>query len=361
MTDTSTPPVLISERRGALQLLRLNRPRALNALNLELIEALRHAVEQALEDDSIQTLWLESTEQKAFCAGGDIKAVAAALANKTADQQRQEGYRYFLAEYHLDALLANCPKPLVVWAPGLVMGGGWGLFAGGHKRLLSPTSLMAMPELSIGLFPDVGAAHFLQQPDWRLGTLIGISGIRLSAPEAVALGYADALIEDEASIETLKHHLAEGQALSEWQAPPLEQKEDIQNTWNTALNSLPEANLADWMQHIQQHDFAPFQQAADHWKTGSMLSVTLTWHHFRKLRNATRVQVLEQDLIVGAHACSEREFAEGVRALLIDKDKNPQWLYPTIESVPFNLIERFYRPLPFETEAVWPSELKDHV
>jgi hypothetical protein len=83
-----------------------------------------------------------------------------------------------------------------------------------------------------------------------------------------------------------------------------------------------------------------------------MLSVALTWHHFRKLRQASRVEALEQDLIVGAHACSEREFAEGVRALLIDKDRNPQWLYPSVESVPFNLIERFYRPLPFDTEAV---------
>lgn len=358
MTDTPTSPVLICERRGALQLLRLNRPRALNALNLELIEALRSAVEQAIKDDSITTLWLESTEQKAFCAGGDIKAVAAALANKTPDQQRQEGYRYFLAEYQLDALLANCPKPLVVWAPGLIMGGGWGLFAGGHKRLLSPTSLMAMPELAIGLFPDVGAAHFLQHPDWRLGTLMGISGIRLGAPEAVALGYADALIENDATIEALKSQLADGQPLTDWQAPELKQQASIQNAWNTALDSLPEANLTDWMAHIRQQDFAPFQQAADHWKTGSMLSVALTWHHFRKLRHANRVDVLEQDLIVGAHACSEREFAEGVRALLIDKDKNPQWLYPTIESVPFNLIERFYRPLPFEAEAVWPSGLE---
>lgn len=353
MNDTSTSSVLIQERRGALHILRLNRPRALNALNLELIQALRNAVEQAIDDDSVHSLWLESTEHKAFCAGGDIKAVAAALAGKTADQQRQEGYRYFLAEYQLDALLANCPKPLIVWAPGLIMGGGWGLLAGGHQRLLSPTSLMAMPELAIGLFPDVGAAHFLQQPDWRLGTLMGISGIRLSAPEAVALGYADALIEDPNSIEALKNQLAQGQPLTDWQAPALAQKDSIQTTWNNALDSLPEANLADWMKHIQQQDFAPFQQAADHWKTGSMLSVALTWHHFRKLRTASRVEALEQDLIVGAHACSEREFAEGVRALLIDKDKNPQWLYPTVESVPINLIERFYRPLPFETEAVW--------
>ncbi|MHA7879477.1 MAG: enoyl-CoA hydratase/isomerase family protein [Saccharospirillum sp.] len=352
MTENSDSPVLISERQGALQILRLNRPRALNALNLELIQALRQSVEQALSDDAITAIWLESTESKAFCAGGDIKAVAAALAEKNADEQRREGYRYFLAEYQLDALLANCPKPLVVWAPGLIMGGGWGLFAGANLRLVDVTSQLAMPELAIGLFPDVGAAHFLQQPDWRLGTFLGISGARVTAREAVALGYADALVEDTDKVIELKHHLATGGALADWAPTQLEGKADIQESWAAALDSLPEPRLSDWMQHIQHHDFGPFVQAKAHWQTGSMLSVALTWHHFRKLRQVSRVEALEHDLIVGAHACSEREFAEGVRALLIDKDRNPQWLYPSVESVPFNLIERFYRPLPFETEAV---------
>lgn len=353
MTESSRSTELVQiDRQGRLCVLRMNRPDALNALNLDLIESLTRAIETALADDSVQTLWLESTSARSFCAGGDVKALARALAAGDPDAQRETGYRYFLAEYRLDALIEHCPKPIVAWGEGLVMGGGWGLLAGADLKLVTADARFAMPELQIGLFPDVGAAHFLQKPDWRAGTLLGITGLHLSGLDAAALGYVDAVLEPPEAGD-LKARLADGMAVEDWTAPaPPERVATLGRDWRAALDHLPAPNLADWVAHLRHCDFEPFRQAVKLWRTGSALSLALTWHHFKRLRRADRVTALSQDLIVGANACSEKEFAEGVRALLVDKDKQPNWLYPNIESVPFTLIERFYRPLPFATEAI---------
>ncbi|WP_028669566.1 enoyl-CoA hydratase/isomerase family protein [Saccharospirillum impatiens] len=344
MNETLNVP-LQTEQLGALRVICLHRPKALNALDLGLIEALDTALTDAFADESVSSIWLQSTQARAFCAGGDVKALYQAAVDQPADVQRAEAIRYFSAEYQLDAKIEHSPKPIVMWGRGVVMGGGWGLFAGGDLKLIDADARFAMPELQIGLFPDVGAAHFLQQPDWRAGTLIGCSGIHLTAKDVLALGYADACL-DENGARQLKDWLAAGGAPSDWVIPALsDEVAERRDDWYSALDALPAPNLSDWMAHIDVSTFEPFRQAKQQWQSGSSLSVALTWHHFRRLRRASRVEALNEDLMVGAHAVAEREFLEGVRALLVDKDKSPAWLYPGIISVPMSLIDRFYRPV----------------
>ncbi len=345
MTQTSVSPLQI-EQQGALRVISLHRPQALNALDLRLIQALDAALTDAFTDDAVASIWLQSTQARAFCAGGDVKALYQAAFNQPADVQRAEALRYFAAEYQLDAKIEHSPKPIVTWGRGLVMGGGWGLFAGGNLKLVDADARFAMPELQIGLFPAVGAAHFLQKPDWRAGTLIGCSGIHLTADDVVALGYAD-LCADEVIVTGLKRWLAKGSNLADLKViePDTDSVLRCREDWQTALDTLPEPSLSDWMAQVTRSEFEPFKQAARQWESGSALSVALTWHHFRRLRGASRVEALNQDLMVGAHAVAEREFLEGVRALLVDKDKSPAWLYPSVISVPINLIDRFYRPI----------------
>ena len=357
MNDATFPeePLVQIEQRGALAIVRLNRPSALNALNLPLIEALTEALQSVLGDPGVATVWLESTSEKAFCAGGDVKALATALAEAEPDEQRRLGHHYFAAEYRLDALIEHSPKPIVAYGRGLVMGGGWGLLAGADWRLVDATSRFAMPELQIGLFPDVGAGHFLQALCWRAGTFVAISGVHLSILDVLALGYADAQV-DAASVATMQAALAEGRTLDELPLPAApDELADCRDQWQGALTALGEPNLADWMAQIRASDFEPFQAAAIQWQTASALSIAHTWHHCKRLRTSSRLEALQTDLTVGSNACAEREFLEGVRALLIDKDKTPAWLYPTVASVPFGLIERFYQPLPFEAERIRPA------
>lgn len=345
MTETPVSP-LQTEQEGALRVISLHRPQALNALDLSLIEALDAALTDAFADETVSSIWLQSSQARAFCAGGDVKALYQASVNQPADVQRAEAVRYFAAEYQLDAKIEHSPKPIVIWGRGLVMGGGWGLFAGGDLKLVDAEARFAMPELQIGLFPDVGAAHFLQKPDWRAGTLIGCSGIHLTASDVVALGYADLCVDESRAVD-LKHWLASGNTLADLPTDDAEDETVRQSRegWQAALDTLPEPSLSDWMAQVSRSEFEPFKQAARQWQSGSALSVALTWHHFRRLRGASRVEVLNQDLMVGAHAVAEREFLEGVRALLVDKDKSPAWLYPSVISVPINLIDRFYRPI----------------
>ena len=349
MTDIE---LVQTEQRQALMILRINRPLALNALNLELIEALTTALQQAFDDPSVRSIWLESALEKAFCAGGDVKALVSALAHLNADEQRRLGHRYFAAEYRLDAMIEHSPKPIVAYGRGLVMGGGWGLFAGADLRLVDASSRFAMPELQIGLFPDVGAGHFLQRPHWRAGTLIGISGMHLNSQDVLALGYAHAQLE-ATDLERLQSELANGRLPGELTLDePGDAVKAQGDTWLSALESLGEPILSDWMAAVRASDFAPFKAAAAQWQTASSLSIAHSWYHFKRLRDASRLAALQTDLVVASNLCSEPEFAEGVRALLIDKDKQPKWLYPAVENVPFNLIERFYQPLPFETAAI---------
>lgn len=351
--DPATANALVqTERRQALMILRLNRPEALNALNLDLIAALTTALQQAFDDDSVSSIWLESAVEKAFCAGGDVKALVTAVAGQPAAEQRRIGHRYFAAEYQLDAMIAHSPKPIVAYGRGLVMGGGWGLFAGADLRLVDRSSRFAMPELQIGLYPDVGAAHFLQQNDWRAGTLIGISGLHLSMIDVLALGYAEAAVDAD-QVVVLQAGLAAGQRPQQLTLAATDAAVQAHRlAWQQALEALGVPLLNDWMNAVRSSDFAPFQAAAEQWRTASALSIAHCWYHFKHLRQASRVQALATDLVVASNLCSEPEFAEGVRALLIDKDKQPKWLYPQVENVPFNLIERFYRPLPFETVSI---------
>lgn len=340
------------EQQQALMILRLNRPLALNALNLELIEALTAALQQAFDEPSVRSIWLESAFDKAFCAGGDVKALVSALAHLNADEQRRLGHRYFAAEYQLDAMIEHSPKPIVAYGRGLVMGGGWGLFAGADLRLVDASSRFAMPELQIGLFPDVGAGHFLQRHHWRAGTLIGISGIHLNSQDVLALDYAHAQV-DAAEVTGLQMALAEGRSPAELEMKPADAELDAhRDAWLSALDQLGEPVLSDWMARVRGSEFAPFKAAAAQWQSASALSIAHTWHHFKRLRDTTRLTALQTDLVVASNLCSEPEFAEGVRALLIDKDKQPKWLYPAVDNVPFNLIERFYQPLPFETASI---------
>ncbi|WP_108124515.1 enoyl-CoA hydratase/isomerase family protein [Saccharospirillum mangrovi] len=349
MTNTDLVQV---QRRQALTILRLNRPLALNALNLELIEVLTKALQQAFDDPEVRSIWLESAVEKAFCAGGDVKALVSALAHLNAEEQRRLGHRYFAAEYRLDAMIEHSPKPIVALGRGLVMGGGWGLFAGANVRLVDASSRFSMPELQIGLFPDVGAGHFLQKHHWRAGTLIGISGIHLTHDDVLALDYAHAQVGAE-DVALLQAELASGKLPAELTLSPADARIlEHRDAWLSALESLGEPVLSDWIAQVQASDFEPFKAAAVQWQTASSLSIAHTWHHFKRLREASRLTALQTDLVVASNLCSEPEFTEGVRALLIDKDKQPKWLYPAVENVPFNLIERFYQPLPFETARI---------
>lgn len=339
-----TTQFLKTKTTGVLRIIQLDRPKALNALGLELMIELRNELTNAFADESIKTIWLESTQSKAFCAGGDVKALAIELDTvELGIEKTALGRKYFELEYGLDLLIEQSPKPIVVFAEGITFGGGWGLFAGGNVRLCTDSATFAMPENQIGFYPDVGAAFFLQRPDWKQGTFLGLGGFPITANEALALDYVDDVISVDYA-EVLKAQLSEGIDAVELDIQTSNtQLADIRLQWRNALKLLPEdASLSDWVTIIEDHadEFECFQRAKQNWMTGSAWSLAVTWHYFRRMRDADRAAVLAQDLNIGANFCAEPEFYEGVHAKLIDKQRAPQWQYPHVESVPIDDIIR---------------------
>ena len=332
-----TNQLLTQNKTGALWQIRLDRPQALNALNMDLLKQLKEALETGLADPEVKTIWLDSVSPRAFCAGGDVKALALALNDEgLVVDKRRVAHHYFELEYGIDLLIEHSPKPVVVFAEGITFGGGWGLFAGGNLKLCSESATFAMPEIQIGLYPDVGAAHFLQDADWRLGTFLAISGITLSAPEALALSFVDGLISSDYA-QSLKKQLSAGLAPSELDIISADSRiAAIYDNWHSAMQLLPkEGTLTDWLVIVEQNSqFEPFQRAVDSWASASAWSIALTWQHFSRQRGKTRAQVLAQELITGANASAHPEFVLGVQAKLIDKQKRANWTYSQVESVP---------------------------
>lgn len=333
---------LITKTSGALRIIQLDRPKALNALGLSLLTELREALQEAFDDSAIRSVWLESTSDKAFCAGGDVKALALEIDKLDAPEDKAEiGRKYFELEYGIDLLIEQSPKPIVTYANGITFGGGWGLFAGGNLRLCSETASFSMPENQIGFYPDVGAAAFLQRNDWKAGTFVGLSGIVLTAKEMLALDYVDDIVPPDYA-EVLKSQLANGLDIVD-----LDIEYDnaeigpIVEDWQAALKRLPDdASLNDWINVVKKHvpEYACFGRAAHNWETASSLSLAFTWQYFRRTRHLDRARVLEMDTHVGASFCNVPDFYEGVHAKLIDKNRAPNWVYPHVESVPLDTV-----------------------
>ncbi|EAR07979.1 enoyl-CoA hydratase/isomerase family protein [Reinekea blandensis] len=331
-------PYIQQETEGVLRIIRLDRPKALNALSLEMLTQLEHALNDALADDAIEAVWLESASERAFCAGGDVKALALAVDEQTDNAQKQALARtYFELEYRIDLQIEHYEKPLVVFANGLVMGGGWGLYAGAQLKLCTERAVFAMPENQIGFYPDVGAAEFLQRPDWKQGTFLALSGMTLSAVEAVALNYVDAIVEEDYA-RVLKQSLSQGLSLTDLDLETADTSiDECAQQWRTALSRLPDnATLTDWINLVEQNagEYDCFMRTEQMWQSASPWSLALTWEYFRQMRGASRREVLTADTEMGARLSTHPDFYAGVHAKLINKNNEPEWHYPHTESVP---------------------------
>src|SRR5690554_4655998 len=174
----------------------LNSERSLNALSLAMIDALEPQLEAWANDDSIVCVWLEGAGEKAFCAGGDIVAMYKA-AKDLPKEPVAEVVDFFTREYRLDYRIHTYPKPIVVWGDGFVMGGGLGLMIGASHRIVTERSRLAMPEISIGLYPDVGGTYFLSRLPEGMGLFLGLTAAQVNAPDACWLGMADFALNAE--------------------------------------------------------------------------------------------------------------------------------------------------------------------
>ena len=321
----------------------LNAPASLNALSLAMIEALGPRFDAWLADPDIVGIVLDGSGDRAFCAGGDIRELYRTMLDCGAGRNPY-AERFFALEYRLDYRIHTSPKPVMVWGHGIVMGGGIGLFAGGSHRVVTPQTRLAMPEVAIGLFPDVGGSWILDRMPGHTGAFLALTGAPVNAADARYLGLADILLPHEARGAVLAQMAAarwdDGREASiRLDAILRDAAAAADPALATSLVSPVAAHrdrIDATMGHGDLRDIAPRLPAlaeVDPWlakavagfMSGSPTSAALGLLLQRHCRHRSLADVFRIEYNVALACAAGQEFREGVRALLIDKDRKPVW------------------------------------
>lgn len=337
-------------REGRIGVVVLDRPEALNALTRGMVRELSAHLARWRVDPEIEAVLVKAVPGRAFCAGGDVRAVVETV--------QRDGVAaalpFFRDEYRMNWRIARFPKPYVALLNGVTMGGGCGISLHGSHRVASEHTLLAMPETGIGFFPDVGGTWFLGHCPPGVGMYLGLTGARLGAADALTAGLATHHVPAARHLEFEERLVAAGpgevaaalgRALEELGTAPVEPGRLAER-----LPSIRDAFTAESFPELLDR----LEDEPTQWGRGqiellrerSPLAVRLTFAQLRRGAGLDLEDCLRLEYRMVRHVLESGEFAEGVRALLIDKDKKPRWRHDRLEAVEEAEIERFFAPIP---------------
>lgn len=339
-TDQPDDEVLV-HREGALGHLVLNRPKAINALNHGMVTALTAALDAWVSDDAVRTVLVSGAGERGLCAGGDIVAIYTSVRDG-----RDDALRFWADEYALDAAISRYPKPYVALMDGLVLGGGIGISAHGSVRIVTERTRIGMPEVSIGFFPDIGGSYLLARAPGELGTHLALTGGNASGADAIVLGFADHFVPSAhlpALVEALETRDVEGVIAEFAEQPPVSELL-AQRDWIDALYTGDDAETI--VERLAASGVAAAQEAAATIRTKSPTSVAVTLAALRRAAALPSLEAaLDQDFRVATRFTHGTEVVEGIRAQVIDKDRNPQWSPPDLAEVSAEAVGQYFAPL----------------
>lgn len=335
---------LIAEQRGSLGLLTLNRPKALNALTLTMVHAMTAQLQAWAHDKSIHAVAVRGAGDRAFCAGGDVRALWESGKNRT-----DYASRFWHDEYQLNTLIKEYPKPYVALIHGVVMGGGVGVSFHGSHRVVCESTSFAMPETGIGLFPDVGGTYFLPRLHGNCGLYLALTGARVKAADLRHLGLATH-VAAYADFEAIIAGLAEGRAPDDLLAPfagnaaepPVRAR--AQEIEQLFAGDSVEAILAALDR--AGSEFA--RETAAIIRTKSPTSLKVAFRQMQEGRAHQFRDCMKLEFRVTERIQQGVDFYEGVRAIIIDKDNAPKWSPAKLEDVSKAAIDAYFAPLPRE-------------
>lgn len=335
----------------------LDAPKTLNSLTLDMVDSLLARFGEWQTDDDICAVVLRGNGEKAFCAGGDVQALhRSATENPGGPCSYAE--TFFEREYRLDFLLHTFAKPVLCFGHGIVMGGGLGLFAGCSHRIVTERTRVAMPEITIALYPDVGGSWFLNRMPGKTGLFVALTAASLNAADMLYAGMADHYLPSDQLdnlLQSLQAATWDGQdattvvdatisvatAGAEPDKPAaLQQHRALIDSLcaGDSLSAVVTAILADTT------DNAWLQKGRDALRGGSPIAAHTIWEQLRRSAKFSLAEVFQFELMLSTNVVRYPEFAEGVRALLIDKDRTPAWRFASVDEVPAELIDTLFTP-----------------
>ncbi|QII07432.1 enoyl-CoA hydratase/isomerase family protein [Rhodococcoides fascians A25f] len=321
--------VVEAEVSGGVGHIVLNRPEALNSLNGAMIEGIRDALDAWRDDDAVASVLVTSGSPRAFCAGGDIKAIRQAVV----DGDHDAGPQYFAAEYDLDELIANYPKPYIAVIEAAAFGGGLGISIHGSIRIVTENAVLAMPETAIGFVPDVGSSYFLSRLPGRVGRYLALTGTRITGSDALALGLATHFCPSEV-VDELKADILAGTDIHE----ALERHTTAPSSTELSFDAeavaavFEKESLVDIIDALEC-DTPWSRTTKTQLATLSPTSLMATDALIARGADSTLRECLDRELRMATWIITEPDFAEGVRAVLVDKDRAPQWKPLVLEMV----------------------------
>ncbi|MFI6869916.1 enoyl-CoA hydratase/isomerase family protein [Nocardia sp. NPDC050406] len=345
----SEPEVLI-ERRDGLGLITLNRPKAINALNHPMALAILDALRAWEADDAVRTVVLTGAGERGLCAGGDIVAIHNDAKNAVAEgdsaQADSPSGKFWRDEYILNALIGSYSKPYVAVMDGIVMGGGVGLSGHASHRIVTERSKVGMPETGIGFIPDVGGTYLLSRAAGEIGTHVALTTARMDAGDAIAAGFADYFVPSDqipALLEALRTADADV-AIAKFAQPAPASELMAQREWIDACYSAD--TVEEIVARLQGYDAPEAAKAAQDVLSKSPVALKVTLRSLRNARAASSLaEVLNEEYRVSVASLSTHDLVEGIRAQVVDKDRNPRWNPATLADVTAADVDAYFAEL----------------
>ncbi|MFE2014298.1 enoyl-CoA hydratase/isomerase family protein [Streptomyces sp. NPDC059491] len=325
---TGNPDVLL-RTEGRAGFVTLNRPRAINALTHPMVLAVDRALTEWEHDPAVTTVVIEGAGERGLCAGGDIRAI-----HEDARAGGSASVAFWRDEYRLNARIARYPKPYVALMDGIVMGGGVGVSAHGSVRVVTERSRVAMPETGIGFVPDVGGTHLLGRAPGELGTHLALTGLAVGAADALLTGLADHFVPAAAlpALVADLTRLPAAEAVARHAAEPTAGVLAEQRAWIDACYGAPDVETV--VDRLFDTGVPAAKEAATTLLTKAPTALKATLAAVRRARALTSLEeVLDLEFRASCAALATADLVEGIRAQVVDKDRNPRWTPPTLAEV----------------------------
>jgi enoyl-CoA hydratase len=332
---------ILTRAEGGVRFLILNRPKAINSLTHSMVKTIHSVLREWEQDDDVAAVVLAGAGERGLCAGGDIVVIY-----HSARADGVEARQFWYDEYVLNAYIARYPKPYVSLMDGIVMGGGVGISAHASIRVVTDTSKVAMPEVGIGFVPDVGGTYILSRAPGNLGLHAALTGAPFSGSDAIAMGFADNYVPHQALDDFARAIVDDGAvaALERHAVAPPSSELVTQRSWIDEC--FAGDTVTDIVAALRGHDAGPANDAANLIATRSPTTLAVALEAVRRAaRLETLEDVLRQEYRVSCGTLRHPDLVEGIRAQVIDKDRNPKWSPSSLPAVSAADVEAFFAPV----------------